>query len=77
MPLAAVPAPQLLLSLLDLWLDRFDSIGNPAQRKLSALALAALLPAPVPGLLERLELMATHITSVWFEVGAWVAVVWG
>ena len=54
--------------MLDLWLDKFDSIGQPAARKLSALALCVLLPAPLPGLLERLELIATHITSVWFEV---------
>lgn len=68
MPFAAVPAPELLLSILDLWLDKFDSIGQPAARKLSALALCALLPAPVPGLLDRLQLIATHLTSVWFEV---------
>lgn len=71
-PPAAVPAQQLLLAVVDLWLDKFDSIGNPAARKLSALALCALLPAPLPGLLERLELIATHITSVWFEVGGWL-----
>jgi hypothetical protein len=68
-PPAADPAARLLLALLDLWLDRFDAIGQPAARKLSALALCALLPAPLPPLLERLELIATHVTSVWFEVG--------
>ena len=67
---AAAQAQQLLLAVLDLWLDKFDSIGQPAARKLSALALCVLLPAPLPGLLERLELIATHITSVWFEVKA-------
>ena len=65
---AAAQAQQLLLAVLDLWLEKFDSIGQPAARKLSALALCVLLPAPLPGLLERLELIATHITSVWFEV---------
>lgn len=68
-PPAADPASRLLLSLVDLWLDKFDSIGQPAARKLSALALCVLLTAPLPALLERLELLVTHITSVWFEVG--------
>lgn len=69
-PPGADPPARLLLALVDLWLDKFDSIGQPAARKLSALALAVLLTAPLPPLLERLELVVTHITSVWFEVGA-------
>ena len=64
----AVSAARLLLALVDLWLDKFDSIGHPGARKLSALALCVLLTAPLPALLERLELIVTHITSVWFEV---------
>ena len=61
-------APQrLLLALIDLWLDRFDAIGALPARKLSALALCTLLPAPLP-ILPRLELFVAHITSVWFEV---------
>ncbi|KAL4857594.1 Importin-11 [Chlorella vulgaris] len=67
-PPAADPAARLLLALVDLWLDKFDSIGQPAARKLSALALCVLLTAPLPPLLERVELIATHITSVWFEL---------
>jgi hypothetical protein len=67
-PPAADPAARLLLALVDLWLDKFDSIGQPGARKLSALALCVLLTAPLPALLERLELIVTHITSVWFEV---------
>lgn len=68
-PAGADPPARLLLALVDLWLDKFDCIGQPAARKLSALALAVLLTAPLPPLLERLELVVTHITSVWFEVG--------
>lgn len=68
-PPGADPPARLLLALVDIWLDKFDSIGQPAARKLSALALAVLLTAPLPPLLERLELVVTHITSVWFEVG--------
>lgn len=111
-PADAAPAPdpaaRLLLALVDLWLDKFDSIGQvgevmdcllrrrqprpdptqraspltplssalpvalqscqPGARKLSALALCVLLTAPLPALLERVELIVTHLTSVWFEV---------
>ena len=67
-PPAADPAQRLLLALVDLWLDKFDSIGRPGARKLSALALCVLLAAPVPQLLERLQLIVAHVTSVWFEV---------
>jgi hypothetical protein len=64
----ADPAQRLLLSFLDLWLDRVDAIGQAAARKLSALALCALLPAPLPPLLARLDLIAAHVTAVWFEM---------
>lgn len=69
-PPSSDPTARLLLALVDLWLDKFDCIGQPAARKLSALALCVLLTAPLPALLERLELVVTHITSVWFEVRA-------
>ena len=72
--LPADPAATLLLALLDLWLERFDSIGQPASRKLGALALCVLLTLPLPAVLERLEAMVTHITAVWFEVGRRVGV---
>ncbi|XP_061409413.1 importin-11 [Lethenteron reissneri] len=35
---------QLLGSLVDMWVDRMDNITQPGRRKLSALALASLLP---------------------------------
>ena len=47
---------------------RFDSIGAPHARKLSGLALCQLLTLPLPAILERLELIAACLTSVWFEV---------
>lgn len=59
---------QVLLAFLDKWLDRFDSIGTPAARKLSALALCNVLPMPVPSVLERLDGIAAHLTAVYFEV---------
>ncbi|KAK9830439.1 hypothetical protein WJX72_011753 [[Myrmecia] bisecta] len=64
----ADPGQRLLLAFVDLWLDRFDAIGAPAGRKLCALALCVLLTLPLPPILERLELIVAHITSVWFEV---------
>jgi hypothetical protein len=36
-------------------------------RKLCALALCALLPAPVPGVLDRLPTIFANVTAVWFE----------
>ena len=58
----------LLLRLLDTWVDRFDNIGSPPARKLSALALCLLLPIPIPAILQRLPDVIAHITAVCFEV---------
>ena len=56
---------------LSVWcrLDRFDTIGAAPARKLSALAMCVLLTLPMPALLERLDSIIPHITSVWLEVG--------
>lgn len=62
------PGMIALLALLDLWLDKFDNIGIPHARKLSGLAMCVLLTVPLPAIMERLELIAACITSVWFEV---------
>ena len=67
-PEAADPAQRLLLATLDLWLDKFDSISAPPSRKLSALALCALLAAPVPGVLQRCSGIAACVTAAWFEL---------
>ncbi len=67
--LAAIdPAHLLLLATLDLWIDKFDSISPLPSRKLAALALCALLAAPVPGVLHRCNGIAACVTSVWFEL---------
>ena len=58
----------LLLAFLDRWLDKFDAIGTPAARKLSALALCNVLTLPVASILDRLDPIAAHLTAVWFEV---------
>ena len=68
MPPVRQAGGQVLLAFLDKWLDRFDSIGTPAARKLSALALCNVLAMPVPSVLERLDGIAAHLTAVYFEV---------
>ena len=56
-------------------LDRYDTIGAPSARKLSALALCVLLTLPLPALLERLDVILPHVTGTWLEVcrfcGGW------
>ena len=66
--MSSATGEQLLLAFLDRWLDKFDSIGTPAARKLSALALCKVLTLPVTPILDRLDPIAAHLTSVWFEV---------
>jgi hypothetical protein len=64
----SVPAERLLLATLDVWLDRIDSISLPPARKLSALALCALLATRVPALLTRLDAIVAAVTAVWYEL---------
>ncbi|DBA79077.1 hypothetical protein WJX77_002150 [Trebouxia sp. C0004] len=66
--LSSATGEQLLLAFLDRWLDKLDSIGTPAARKLSALALCNVLTLPVTPILDRLDPIAAHLTSVWFEI---------
>lgn len=66
--LTSTTGEHLLLGFLDKWLDKFDAIGTPAARKLSALALCNVLTLPVPSILQRLDPIAAHLTAVWFEV---------
>ncbi|KAL3150483.1 hypothetical protein ABBQ32_000305 [Trebouxia sp. C0010 RCD-2024] len=66
--LSSTTGEQLLLGFLDRWLDKFDAIGTPAARKLSALALCNLLTLPLPSILQRLDPIAAHLTAVWFEI---------
>lgn len=66
--LTSTTGEQLLLGFLDRWLDKFDAIGTPAARKLSALALCNVITLPVSSVLQRLDPIAAHLTAVWFEV---------
>ena len=65
---AAQPGEQLLLAVVDVWLDKFDCVASPYPRKLHALAMCLLLTLPSAPMLYRLEPLLGHISSVWFEV---------
>lgn len=67
----AASAPEALLAaLLALWLETFDSISNPAARRLSALALCASLGLPSRALLPALPALLPCVVSVWLETEA-------
>ncbi|GBF94095.1 hypothetical protein Rsub_07082 [Raphidocelis subcapitata] len=57
-------------ALTGLWVDRFDSIGQPLARKLNALALAALLPLPTKAQLAHAAGIVAHVASAWHELEA-------
>jgi hypothetical protein len=69
-PSVSDPMHRLVIATLDLWLERFDAISQAAARKLAALSLLALLPFPAVDLLQRVEGIFAHVTSVWFELEA-------
>ncbi|WIA40697.1 hypothetical protein OEZ86_004393 [Tetradesmus obliquus] len=60
----------LLLGLVSVWCETFDSIAQPLARKLAACGLAALLGLPVKALLQQLPLLLSNISSVWLELEA-------
>jgi hypothetical protein len=57
-------------ALAALWVDAFDSIAAPLARKLSALALCALLALPTKAQLAHAGGIVGHVTAVWHEVEA-------
>ncbi|KAI8476158.1 MAG: armadillo-type protein [Monoraphidium minutum] len=57
-------------ALTDVWVERFDSIGPPLARKLSALALCALLPLPSKAQLAFLPQIVGHVAAVWHAIEA-------
>ena len=62
---------QVLLALLDRWLDRFDSVSSAGARRLSALALCVALTIPLPAVLDRLDVIAACLTAVAAEVSTY------
>jgi len=61
---------QVLDGLLQLWVDRFDLLPRKKSRKLSALALSALLASPDPCVLARLPDLLAHVTGVYLATEA-------
>lgn len=59
---------RLFACFLDLWLRQFDGIGQTGMRKIAALGLCSILQISIPGLLDRLGDIISHVTGVWFEV---------
>lgn len=62
---AAASGAALLADFAADVVENFDCIAQPADRKLTAMALAAALALPAPELLEHTETMAAAVTSVW------------
>ncbi len=62
---------QVLLALLDRWLDKFDSVSSAGARRLSALALCVALTIPLPAVLDRLDVIAACLTAVAAEVSVY------
>ncbi|KAL1914641.1 uncharacterized protein VTP21DRAFT_8052 [Calcarisporiella thermophila] len=58
------PRPELLGMFLDIWLDKFDNIGHPKQRKLNAMAFSSLIASTDEQMLARLD----QIIGVWCSV---------
>ncbi|CAJ0650514.1 12985_t:CDS:10 [Entrophospora sp. SA101] len=54
----------ILSKLLEIWLDKFDNIGHPKQRKLNAMAFAALIATDNPAILKCLQ----QFIGVWCDV---------
>jgi len=63
-------AERVVGALTELWVDRMDCVAAPLARKLSALALCALLPLPSKSQLAHVPAIIGHATAVWHEVEA-------
>ncbi|KAJ2963896.1 hypothetical protein NQZ79_g1053 [Umbelopsis isabellina] len=58
------PQPGLLGAFLDNWLDKFDNISHPRQRKLACMAITNLIATTNPVILDRLH----GIMVIWSDV---------
>ncbi|CAG8490758.1 5104_t:CDS:10 [Diversispora eburnea] len=59
-----MPQHNLLHKVLEVWLEKFDNIGHPKQRKLNAMAFATLISTTNPIILGYLP----HFIGVWCDV---------
>jgi hypothetical protein len=62
------PPQKLFLSFLDLWLDKFDGIGQAGMRKIAALGLCSAIRLNNMGVMNRFADILSHITGVWLEL---------
>ncbi|KAG9306619.1 hypothetical protein G9A89_004816 [Geosiphon pyriformis] len=60
--------PSLLEKVLDIWLERFDNIGHPKQRKLNAMAFTTLISTNNPVILVRLPQFINILCDVLSEI---------
>ncbi|KAK9767575.1 hypothetical protein K7432_002546 [Basidiobolus ranarum] len=58
------PQPDLLGVFLDHWIDKFDNMGHPKQRKLNALALITLAAFDIPEVNQRFP----QLVGIWTDV---------
>ncbi|ORY05326.1 ARM repeat-containing protein [Basidiobolus meristosporus CBS 931.73] len=58
------PQPDLLGVFLDQWIDKFDNMGHPKQRKLNALAFITLAAFDIPELNQRFP----QLVGIWTDV---------
>ena len=66
---AAASGDALLLHLLATWArDLFDATAQAAERKLGAMAFAAALALPVPGVLDLFDELVAHVTGVFLSL---------
>jgi hypothetical protein len=62
------PDIQVFNSYLDLWIDKVDTMAQPKQRKLTALALCSLLTSGISGVTERFAAVIEVCNVVLHEV---------
>lgn len=64
---APVSLEAALCALIDVWVERFDTLAQPHVRKQNALALAACLSMPFAGIAERVPGLVKVLVKVWDE----------
>ncbi|KAG2485576.1 hypothetical protein HYH03_015738 [Edaphochlamys debaryana] len=67
LPAGLSPGEVVLVRLLELWAEQFDTLAQAGARRLCALALCRALALPSAAVLGLLELLLPAITGVWFE----------
>ncbi|RIB09431.1 armadillo-type protein [Gigaspora rosea] len=59
-----LPQINLIDKILEMWLDKFDNIGHPKQRKLNAMAFATIITTTNPTILGYLQ----QFIGIWCDV---------